>query len=161
VCYDDAYYQGQYEVAQRLDEESLAIWRRERDQQAIAWELQKLGTVILARGDFGAAYDLYVNSLNLARDLSWQFGLACSLTGFARLSAAEGRPAAALRLAGAADALRELLRTPLSPAELAEFEDRLAQSRRVLGGAAAESAWVEGRMMSVDQVIDTALRRET
>jgi predicted ATPase/class 3 adenylate cyclase/DNA-binding XRE family transcriptional regulator len=152
-----AFYEDDYATARELDNQSLAIWRGVGDRQGIAWALYELGNVLLAQGDDAAANRSYVESLAQARELRSQLGIAWSLSGFARLAAAQAQPIRALRLAGAAAALRELIGMPLTPAELAEFERRIAPARRALGEAAAESAWAEGRALAVEQAISEAL----
>jgi tetratricopeptide (TPR) repeat protein len=155
-----AFYEDDYDSARALDEQSLAIWRRAGDRQGISWALYELGNVFLAQGDDAAANRSFVESLAQARELRSQLGIAWSLSGFARLAAAHARPTLALRLAGAATALHELIGMPLTPAELAEFEKRIAPARRALGEAAAETAWAEGLALAVEQAISEALGSE-
>ena len=66
-------------------------------------------------------------------------------------AAADGRPARALRLAGAAAALHDALGSPLaSPAGTAGAVEAACQ---VLGDAAAQAAWGEGQLMTLEQAV--------
>jgi hypothetical protein len=79
------------------------------------------------------------------------------LERFVALAAAQGQPERALRLAGAASALRATCGAPLPPAGQAHLDARLAGPRRVLGEEAAGAAWAAGQAMALQQAISSAL----
>jgi hypothetical protein len=80
------------------------------------------------------------------------------IEGLGSLEAADGSPERAVRLFGAAAALRETLGTPLSPARRPEQDRQLATLSRVLGDAAFTTAWAAGQAMPLDQAISLALQ---
>ena len=84
--------------------------------------------------------------------------LAFVLEFLAGLAATAQRPAAALRLGGAADALRESLGATLAPQERAKLERRLDPARATLGTDAAEAAWQAGRDLPLDEAVALAAR---
>jgi non-specific serine/threonine protein kinase len=72
------------------------------------------------------------------------------------LAAAQAQPERALRLAGAAAALRDATGQPRRRAERPRLERALAAARAVLG-AAAPAAWLRGRRMTTEQAVAVAL----
>ena len=61
------YVQGDYERAETLCKESLALYRELEDQPGIAHSLHELGLVASTRGDTATAHSLLAESLALAR----------------------------------------------------------------------------------------------
>jgi hypothetical protein len=68
-----------------------------------------------------------------------------------------GQPERAVRLHGAADALREASGTPLPPLNFRSYGRVLDALRSELGAVAFDAAWLDGRSMSSDQAIAYAL----
>jgi len=69
---------------------------------------------------------------------------------------AEGRPEAAARLLGQADALRDLVGEPLAPYER-EAYDAVAQAlRAAMGEEAFESARAQGRRLTLEEAVAEA-----
>lgn len=96
-------------------------------------------------------------ALELFREVDSPIGIVLVLQGLTYLARWDDRHADAVRLAGAADALREQLggRAPLD--FLAGFlGDPEAESRAHLPEAAAARAFAEGRALSVDAALAMA-----
>ena len=77
---------------------------------------------------------------------------AC-LEGLADLVAAQGELAWAVRLWGAAEALREAIGTPLPPIERADYGRAITAVRTRLDEKAFTTAWAEGRTMTPEQAL--------
>jgi non-specific serine/threonine protein kinase len=77
--------------------------------------------------------------------------------GLAGIAAAQGQAAQAAQLFGAADALREVIGTPLSPVGRAECEPGLAAARAALGERTFAAAWAEGRAMPLEDTVAEAM----
>ena len=60
-------------------------------------------------------------------------------------------------LLGAAEAIREAAEAPMLPYERAEYEAAVATVRERLDGATLESAWLDGRRLSIDEAVVMAL----
>jgi non-specific serine/threonine protein kinase len=84
------------------------------------------------------------------------WGATYILDGFARLAVAQGEAARALRLGGATDALRQTYGVTIGPTEQAAFRRRLEPAWRALGEEAGETAWEEGRAMTLEEAVDLA-----
>src|SRR5262249_5662410 len=78
----------------------------------------------------------------------------------AGLAAAQGDPRRALRLAGAAAALRERTNRPFAPFDQTALTRRLAPALKVLSAAEQDVAWKEGQAMTLEQAIAYALEAE-
>ena len=99
----------------------------------MAQVLADLGEVAHAQGNLEEATARYRESLAIRRDLGLRPGIAHALEGVAQLAAARGRPERALRLGGAAAALRAATGARRPPVERARIEAQLRRARRALG----------------------------
>jgi predicted ATPase/DNA-binding NarL/FixJ family response regulator/Tfp pilus assembly protein PilF len=153
--------QGDLAAARRHFEDSVAIKRALGDPPGLALSLAKLGEVIATMNDLATAHPLLSESLTLQRDLGDRAGIAFVLERFALTAAAHAQPERALRLAGAADALREAIGTPLAAAARDALADGLAAARDGLPTARAARLWSDGRAMPMHQAIALALAAPT
>jgi DNA-binding CsgD family transcriptional regulator len=112
--------------------------------------------VAIAQRDFSAAYRDLCRGLRINQEIGGLAGIAFVLVRFAFLASAEGQPARALRLAGAAAALRQQAETPLSKVSQQRLDEQLAPAREALGPL-AEAAVTEGSALALDAVIADAL----
>jgi hypothetical protein len=112
-------------------------------------------------GDYSRARHCAVEGLQgFARVAHWN-GVAAALEGFSALVVIEGDPVLAMRLAGAADAIRRRLATPLS-GTWRELHDSVAIApARAAAGPRAEQAWADGARMSLQEAISCALAAPT
>jgi hypothetical protein len=94
--------------------------------------------------------------LSLASESGYRWGTIALLEAAAALAAAQERPARALRLAGAADALREPMGAPLPPDWKEDLERQLAPARQQLGESGSLAAWNAGRVLSLDRAVQEA-----
>jgi hypothetical protein len=100
---------------------------------------------------------LYAESLTLAQKAGDRLMLARSLEGLAGLMATEG-PERAVRLAGAADAVRASLGAAGYPAQRQQLRTWLSAARRALGAAAFSAAWTAGHALGIPHAIAEALQ---
>jgi adenylate cyclase len=150
--------QGDYPAARAQLEQAVTLQREVGDRYHIANALNNLGNVARAQGDYTEAHALYEESLTINRDLGDGWAIAYLLEDIGGLAALQGQPGRALRLSGAAAALRETINAPLPPAEQDKLERMLAPARQALGETATASAVAEGRAMSMEQAIDMAFQ---
>jgi len=147
--------QGDFETAHALIGESLTIWRERGDKQNMAMALVNLGFVACNRGDYASARSLIDESLVIRQELRDERGIAYALEGFACLAAAQGQARRAAQLFGAAEALREVLQTPLPPADH-PYDAPISAARTELGDDAFSTAWHEGRAMTLEDAVREA-----
>jgi predicted ATPase len=146
---------GDYGRAMALQEESLALSRREGHKLFEAQSLTILGHAARGLGDPGRATRSFQESLALFRELEQPWGIKLSLAGLATVAAGSGDAVRATRLLGAVAASKE--GPPVIPAHRAEYERSVAAARKVLGEAAWETAWAEGRGMSLEDAVAYAI----
>ncbi len=149
--------QGDHASAQALFEESLTMLREVGDRRGVAYTLGNLAENVHRQGDDVTARALLQESLTTQREVGDKRGIAYSLERFGGLAAANGLHGRAARLFGAAEALRELINAPLSPAERAEYEHQVSTVRTALTPSVLEAAWGQGRILTLEEAIEYAL----
>jgi len=152
--------QGDYARATTLLEESLALSREREDTHIIATCLNNLGLMALYQGRPVAALPRLQESLALCQDSSYKVGIIANLEGLAGFAAANQQPERAAQLWGTAEALRETIGAPMSPADQARFLRMSTAARTQLPEVAWQDAWAEGRAMLLEQVIVHALNEQ-
>jgi non-specific serine/threonine protein kinase len=148
--------QQRWGLARARFEEGLAIHDQLGSQLQAAMAATELGHAVLAAGDVATARALYRESLPRHRAAENWLGMALAFEGCAGL-VAHAAPAQALRLAGAATALRTAMRRPLPAVERPLVERWLAPARRAVGADVAAAAWVAGETLGPEQAVDEAL----
>jgi hypothetical protein len=106
-------------------------------------------------GDHTQARSLLTEGLAVARATGHPGAVVLSLEALAGLALAQGRPALAARLFGAAAAGREAVGT-YQPAVGAQVDRDVAAARARLGEDAFATAWAEGAAQSLEQAADLA-----
>ena len=85
-----AYRQGDFEPAEKMFEERLAIGREQGDYAAIANALSDLGKIAKIRGEYQRALRLYTEGLEIERRLGNQRQIAVALNNLGAVAAATG-----------------------------------------------------------------------
>jgi predicted ATPase/class 3 adenylate cyclase len=151
--------QGDTAAARSLVEEGLILYREMGHQEGTAESLTMLARVEAYQGNYAAARTLYEESLMIAQDMDDKELIASSLEGLAGVAAVQGEPARAVRLWGAAEALREVIGAPLPPIERVDYERLVAKARVQLGEEAFTSAWAQGRTKTPDHVLSREMEK--
>jgi non-specific serine/threonine protein kinase len=149
--------QGDNARAQSLLEEALRLFRAANDRFQIGLTTGYLADAVFAAGDLPRSRVILLESLDVLRALGARSRMARCLERWAAFAVAQGHAAAAVRLAGAADALRSALGDPLSATQLAERERMLRPARSSLSAEMAKQEWALGRAMTMEEAIDLAL----
>jgi DNA-binding CsgD family transcriptional regulator len=150
------FYEGDLDAARALHEEAIATVRPAGNAWDIAIALGDLGDVLHAQGNDAEARRHYAESLRLWLELGDQRGVAQGLEGFAILAAADARTERAVRLLGAARAIRERITEPNSPSRLAALERLLAAAHADLGPS-YDPAWNSGYAASPVEAVAEAM----
>jgi len=154
---DVAREQGDSAAAQSLYQQCLAMFREIDDRWGIAGTLADLGNLAREQGDFPAAHLLYQESITIFLQLDHKRGIARLLECFASSAAAQSKPERALRLAGAAAALRQNIGAPLTAAEQNKLENGLEPARQSISIAAGSAEWLEGWALPIEKALEEAL----
>jgi len=146
-------------AARTYQEQSLAIHQRLRDKWGIAYTLHELGRVATRTGELDVARRMLADAIRMIQELGDSVGIAETLEYFAALAAEEARDEKAMLLAGAADALREVLGAPATETDRAGLERHLEVVRARLGSASTEALRQRGKALPMEsaiaEVIDT------
>jgi predicted ATPase len=151
---DVIHEQGDDAAARALYEESLAIFRQLGDKWGIAACLADLGNLARDHGDHATSRSHYSESIQLFEELGHRRGVARLLDCMACSAAAQSNPQGALRLAGAAAAMRRMLGAPLPPSEKAKVEKTLQLARKAVSPTVAATAWMDGWTTPPDKAIE-------
>ena len=149
---------GNLDLARDVLEEAVALAGQLRDQRLLAFCLDALGRVALAQGRRHAAQAALAESLRLWWEIGERAKVPDSLEIHARLIAARGQREGALRLAGAAAALRTTVRVAVNSNEETMHQAWLEQTRQAVGGETFEALVSAGRGMTMDQAVAYALQ---
>ena len=158
-----ALHQGDIPGARLLLEKSRAVLREFRDEEhQMEWTLSLFGKVDAAQGDYPAAQACYEESLQSLVHAQAMYSnimpflhLATVLEELATVVATQGERAWAVRLCGAAAALRETRSTPRPPLYRVEYEHFLVALRTQLGEKTFAALWNEGQSMTPEQALTT------
>jgi hypothetical protein len=137
-------------------EEALDIYRELGNRFAVADSLSGIGSAYRLVGDGEAACDAHRQALEIFVEVGNPTGIAMVFEEMAMVETMDGRHERALRLAGAASALKEEIGGG-APEELMKSEEGLSASRTSLDPETADRAWSEGRQMGTDKAVAYAL----
>jgi predicted ATPase len=148
-----------WQAARHLYDDALARFRASSNQWGIAAALTSLGHLAADSGDSATARGWYEQALEPLARTGDRRGTARLIEAFTCVAAREQDAVRALKLAGAAAAIRHALSAPLVGRERTRLESALDAVRLGPQGSAAATAWMEGWSMSVEEAIDYALAR--
>jgi tetratricopeptide (TPR) repeat protein len=147
------------QTARVMYERAIATSGEHGNRWAVALTLVDLGKLFSDQGEHRACHQRLAQAMGLAREIGYHAGIARGLAAFARSAARRGQAERALRLAGAAAAIRQTLGAPALPVEVTELTRDLGPARLSLGAAAVE-AEEAGAKMSIEDAIEFALAEE-
>ncbi|MFL5652582.1 MAG: protein kinase domain-containing protein [Ktedonobacteraceae bacterium] len=147
-----AFEQGNAATARSLLEESLVLHREVGDRRSLALSILFLANVVAFQGQATVAQRLYEESLAIAGMLNHAGIIASCLEGLGAVVVSQ-QPAWAARLWGKAENLRITAGIEMPAVMRAYYEDMVASAHAQLGENAFATAWAEGRMMTLEQVI--------
>jgi predicted ATPase/DNA-binding CsgD family transcriptional regulator len=156
---------GNAAAAHAFFEESLELFRELGDEMYVGTSIWFLARAQIDEGDHAAArahLKEVLETLQPPRYRSsryrwlnrWFFPRV--LEGVAQLAAAEGKAAQALRLAGAAAALRAAIGAGEAPPFRTYVEQRLKRAWRALGEKSGAKAFEEGRALTPEEALSEA-----
>ncbi len=149
--------QGDYSAAARYYDESLSLERPHGSKELTSLALSMLVYTSLAQGDYQRAALQFAECASVCRELGDDNTLAIALGGVAGVIGRQGQPEQAVRLFGAVDAAMERTGYIWAPSERVDIEREVQFTRRALGNEAYEAAYAEGRTLSFQEAVDSAL----
>ena len=157
-------FEGDYERAGMFYEQALEILQALGSRFPPATPLFNLAWVSLHRGEYEKASTYFQASLKLHREHGYKIGMVeeC-LGGLAAILSMTGKPEPAARLFGAVEALLESIGMTghIEPLDEQETNHYTAVARAQLDPAAFENARAEGRLLTLEQALDYALKKSS
>jgi DNA-binding CsgD family transcriptional regulator/tetratricopeptide (TPR) repeat protein len=151
-----ALYEGDLPAARAWQSESLAARRKLDERRNVPFSLTALAFVAIAAGEPATARALLKEAVPQHQRVGDTWGQTLALEGLAGLAAMD-RPLDALRLAGAADAMRTAMHRPVAPVQQPLLDRWLAPARRCLTAQEQERALTEGRILAADDALALGL----
>ncbi len=148
---------GNYESAKQFFEDGWNVFKPLKYKHFELATRSELGHIARHTGDLQQAKQIYHETIMGWKDLGNRGAIAHELECFAFIAIAEEEPQRALKLFGAAEALREKAQSPMTDQERIEYDEAVAQMRELLNASEFNSRWSDGRTMSMGQAIAFAL----
>lgn len=136
-----------------LIDESISLLTDLQDSSFLAVALATRGAIACDQHDDEEALTCFTESLVLTRRVGGTRGVASCLEGLATVAVHRAEMARAVRLCGAADAMRAVRGTPQPVADCPAFEAVPEAARATLDGDHCAAAWKEGGHLLPDEVI--------
>jgi predicted ATPase/DNA-binding CsgD family transcriptional regulator len=144
--------------AKRVYEECLAVSQQTGQIQRICDMCTNLAFIAQHEGDHERALNLGRQALRLSHDRQDRQRMAEALPIIAGSLGALGQPQRAARLVGASDAELERMGAFRQPGDTPEYDRIVAGVGAQLGETNFQTAWAEGRELSLEQAVRDALR---
>lgn len=155
-----SYYQGDHDQAREWAEEAKTLLAALGAKHQLAVCLWTLGTLAFVQGEAARAIGLYRESLTLYQGLGDRRGIAECLESLAGVAAAVKQGERAARLFGAADALRERIKSPLPLSDRPAYDRSIAAVHSLLPEASFAAAYDQGRHLPLEEAISEAMQVE-
>jgi len=147
----------QFDQAETCLTDALAIFRELGDLWSPMYASTYLGLTLVQQSKYQLAEQVLLDGLRFIRVVGIRFSAPEALVGLAATALAQGLFERAIQLSGAAETLREVFGTFISPAVESIRVDYVARARGRLDKTTCEAAWATGRAMSLERAIEYAL----
>ena len=149
-----------YARAGELYADALNFARQIEDTWAIASSTLQIGNLAHLRQDYRTANELLKKGLAYYREIRSPFGIWFPVSHLVSVAAEQGFARRASTLAGAEQALREVIGCTMGHRHRKEYENGLSIAREAIGGTSFQRAFEKGNAMTMDQVAHYALSAE-
>ncbi|GAH33230.1 unnamed protein product, partial [marine sediment metagenome] len=149
--------QSEYKRAVEFLEESLILYKEIEGNVGAAMSLCFLGRAEADRGNLDKATKLVKDGFSIFQEMGNKWGVAWCFECLASVALYRDRAKQAVRLFGAAEALRDAAGVPVAHADRVEYDKEVAAVRSKLGNEKFSALWAEGRSISIEEAIEYAL----
>jgi tetratricopeptide (TPR) repeat protein len=153
-----ARFQGDYGRAIEQIKAGLEVFQELGNERGIAIALVTLGDALRMQGDLAQSTALYRESITIRQEIGERQAVTDCFEGLAAIAYTQGNLARSAKLLGAAEVLREKSQIPMPPADRVNHERVVMALRTQLDEATFNSAWAEGRAISLEQAMAYALK---
>jgi predicted ATPase/class 3 adenylate cyclase len=148
---------GDLDAARRVLADGAEALRRAHHRLFANIIDSEIGHTLRQTGDLAGAADIYRATIVEWQDLGHRAAVANQLECFAFIALDEEVLDRAAQLFGAAEALRDVLSSRMTPEEGKVYDANVDRLRRAMAPAAFEKAWKMGRGLDMDAAIELAL----
>ncbi len=148
-----AFARGDFDAARKYAYEVLADFQESgatlmatNYKSEVAHRLRQIGRI-------DEALQMYCETIVAYQDFGHRGAIAHQLECFAYLAVIREQGERAVKLFGAAEALREISNSLMTPRERDEYDKQVARLRARIDGAIFAQLWVEGRAMMAEEAI--------
>ena len=152
-----ARFNGRYEEARAQFVPLLEIFHGMGDYHRANMIHSEMAHMDRSEGKFESAESMYRETILEWKRLGHRAAVANQLECFAFIAKALEQPERALKLLGAAEALRELINIDMSQLERVEYEREVNDLKTNMDKKLFASLWAEGKSMTMEQAIQLAL----
>jgi predicted ATPase len=147
----------QYEQARARFEACLPVFREIGDMHRINMIQSELAHIEREQGQYQRAIPAYRETIREWQRLGHRAAVAHQLECFAFMAKAGEQAERAVRLLGAAEALRKRINIAMTPTERELYEREVADLKASLEENDFASLWAEGRKMTLEQAVQYAV----
>jgi predicted ATPase/class 3 adenylate cyclase len=149
--------QKNYDTAKGLFKEALEVFNQLRIKNFQLVARSELGHIARKTGDLSGAKSIYRETITGWQDVGNRGAIAHQLECFASIAITAEEPQRALKLFGAAEALRKRSNAPMTDSERVEYNHTIEQVRSLFEESNFKLLWAEGQSMTMEQAIEFAL----
>jgi tetratricopeptide (TPR) repeat protein len=149
----DARIQGQPDDARAYFSQALRIAQRAGSRQFEVIMHSELAHLARSEGRLDEAKEGYLRLIRTWNDLGQWAAVANQLECLAFIALATDEPGRAVRLLGAAEALREGIRAPMRGYERVEYDQAVATLHEQMDAHSFARGWAEGRALNLERAI--------
>jgi non-specific serine/threonine protein kinase len=151
-----AYFAGSLDEAEGRATESLRLSEEIGDRKLAGFLEAALGVIDLERGGFAKARSRFEKALDMSVEIGDRMNTALILEALCRLASSTSAWTVALKLGGAAAAVREQAGARSIPIWQDRVEGAMDEARRMLGPDAAGVALGQGRSLDFGEAVSLA-----
>ncbi|HXQ32817.1 MAG TPA: hypothetical protein VN843_02225, partial [Anaerolineales bacterium] len=153
----DETVRGNQATAKKYFEDGLVIFKHTNSLNFQLVLKGEIGHVERRTGNLGQARLIYQETLRGWQQLGNRSAIAHQLECFGFLAIHAEEPQSAVKIFGAAEALRDKIQAPMTDYERVEYDEAIAQVRSMLSQVEFSKIWIEGRAMTIERAVEFAL----
>jgi len=154
---EQAVKHGDMDKAEKYMESILEIMLERRDNYMLATMQSMFAHALRQKGDFDKSTFYYRRTIRQWQERGHRAAVAHQLECFGLIAMAREQPARAVKLFGAAEALREISNSVRTPDEQKEFENAKSSLQSGMDEDEFNKVWEKGRSITMEQAIKFAL----
>lgn len=152
-----AKYKGDYRFARENFNNILPLFREMGDMQRVVIIQSEFGHMERYEGNIDKAEQAYRETIPEWQKFGHRSAVANQLESLAFIAIARKQGVRAVRLLGAAQALREKVNIQMSPFERIEYDKQVTELRNSMEEKSFLNLWSDGRLMTMEQAVQYAL----